>query len=113
MIIAVAGPYSASSEEGRRANLEALNKAAAELLVRGHTPLIGVNAALPVIEWASVSIDHYEAIMAISMAVISSCEAILLIAESPGANRERDFFLEKSLPVYYSIEEIPAAGTCH
>jgi len=46
--------------------------------------------------------------MDISMAVIDRCEAILLIAESPGANRERDHIAAKGFPVYYSVEEIPS-----
>jgi hypothetical protein len=106
MIIAIAGPYSAPTEEGRQANLNRLNEAAARVLEMGHIPLIGVNAALPVVEKANVT-DKYKAIMDISMAVIDKCDALLLIAESPGANRERDLILAKGLPVYYSLEEIP------
>lgn len=105
MIIGVAGPYSADTEEQRLKNLILLNKAAAQLLDMGHTPLIGINAALPVIQQSNTD-NPYEAIMAISMAVIDRCEALLLIAESPGANRERDLFLSKGLPVYYNINEI-------
>jgi hypothetical protein len=106
MIIAIAGPYSAPTEEGRQANLNRLNEAAARVLEMGHIPLIGVNAALPVVEKANVT-DKYKAIMDISMAVIDKCDALLLIAESPGANRERDLILAKGLPVYYSLKEIP------
>lgn len=106
MIIAIAGPYSAPTEEQRQANLDAINKAAAQVLEKGHIPLIGVNAALPVLQFANVP-DPYKAIMDISMAVIDQCEAILLIAESPGANRERDHIAAKGYPVYYTIEEVP------
>lgn len=73
----------------------------------GHTPVVGVNAALPVVEHAMPGIDRYGAIMKISMAVISSCEAMLLLGESPGANRERDYFLARDLPVYRSLADIP------
>lgn len=106
MIIAIAGPYSAPTEEGRQANLNRLNEAAARVLEMGHIPLIGVNAALPVVEKANVA-DKYKAMMDISLAVIDKCEALLLTAESPGANRERDLVLGKGLPVYYSLDEIP------
>jgi len=108
MIIGVAGRYSADSEQQRQQNLDALNLAAAQLLERGHIPLIGVNAALPVVGKSAVA-DRYEAIMKISMAVIDRCEALLLISESAGANRERNHVIEKGLPVYYSIDEVPAA----
>lgn len=106
MKIAVAGKYSADTKEERQANFDAMNEAAARLLEIGHTPLIGVNAALPVVERADVA-DKYEAIMQISMAVVSACDAILIISHSKGTDRERDFFIANSRPVYYSIEEIP------
>jgi len=113
MIIGIAGPYSAPTDQERQKNLDALNQAAAKLLELGHTPLIGVNAALPVIEQASLS-QPYEGIMAISMAVINACEGLIVLKESPGANRERDLVLSKGLPVYYSLEEfIERNGSYH
>lgn len=109
MKIAVAGPYSAPGEAERQENLTKLNMAAAEVLKKGHIPLIGVNAALPVIQWLDTE-DRYEKIMQISMAVIEHCDAILIIAESPGANRERDYLEAKGKPVYTSINDIPDIG---
>lgn len=105
MIIGVAGPYSAPTAEQRQLNLDTMNRAAAKLLELGHVPVIGMNAALPVLEKANVA-DKYKAIMDISMAVINACDALLLLAESPGANKERDLILKKGLKVYYSIDEI-------
>lgn len=106
MVIGVAGPYSAATEEERSQNLERLNTAAARLLERGHIPLIGVNAALPVVERATL--EHpYQAMMDISMAVIDRCQALLYIGKSPGADRERDSIISKGLPVYTSLEEVP------
>ena len=109
MIIAVAGPYSADTAEQRQKNLDRMNEAAARLLEMGHIPIIGVNAALPVLAKANIK-DHYKAMMDISLAVIDSCEAFLLLAESPGANRERDQALANGLPVYYNINEVPVEG---
>jgi|SRR5688572_8808082 len=106
MIIGVAGPYSAETADKRQENLDAMNIAAARILERGHIPLIGVNAALPVVEKSNIA-DSYKAIMDISLAVIDKCEGLLLIAESPGANKERDLVLSKGLPVFYDINEIP------
>lgn len=105
MIIGIAGPYSADTAEQRQINLDNMNKAAARLLELGHVPLIGMNAALPVMPYADVP-DKYKCTMDISMAVISACDALLLLAESPGANKERDFILAKGLPVFTSIEEV-------
>lgn len=109
MIIGVAGPYSAPTEELRAANLDAMNRAAAQLLEKGHIPLIGVNAAVPIVNMANVA-DRYKAIMDISMTVIDKCDALLLLAESRGANMERDLILSKGLPVYRSIDEISHAS---
>ena len=83
-----------------------MNIAAARVYEKGHIPFIGVNMALPVIGQSSVS-DPYEAVMAISLAVIDKCDAILMIGESRGANREKEILIAKGLPVYYSLDQIP------
>ena len=105
MIIGVAGPYSAPNIEQRQLNLDAMNKVAARLLEMGHIPLIGVNAALPVLAKAHVY-DVYKGIMDISLAVISNCDALLMIGDSPGANRERDLILSKGKPVFRTLDEL-------
>lgn len=107
MLIAVAGPYSADTPEQRQRNLKAMNKAAAGVMMRGHIPVIGVNAALPVVECLPAEVNRYEAIMAISLALVDKCEAILVIGESPGVTRERELVRSKGLPVYLNINDIP------
>ncbi|HTN18144.1 MAG TPA: DUF4406 domain-containing protein [Chitinophagaceae bacterium] len=112
MIIGVAGPYSAATAEQRQLNLDRMNEAAARLLELGHIPVIGMNAALPVLEQACIG-DRYQGIMDISLAVINACEGLLLLAESPGANRERDIMLAKGLPVFHCIKEVLAYCSLH
>lgn len=107
MVIGVAGPFSAENPEQRQANLDAMNAAAARLLEMGHVPLIGMNAAIPVLEQADIR-DRYKAVMDISLALINGCDALLLIGESPGANKERDLILSQGKPVYRRIEDVPA-----
>jgi Domain of unknown function (DUF4406) len=111
MLIAVAGPYSADTAEQRQQNLDALNTAAAEVMMRGHIPVIGVNAAVPVVSKLPTETDRYEAIMEISLALVDRCDALLLIGESPGANRERHVVSSKGLPVFLDIAEIPPASS--
>ena len=106
MLIMVAGPYSAETARERRENLEAMNRAAAAVLEKGHVPVIGMNAALPVVAQSKV-LDEYEAIMKISLALADACDAILMIGESPGANRERAVLEAKGRPVYSALDEIP------
>ena len=110
MLIAVAGPYSADSNEQRQRNLDSLNEAAAVIFELGHIPVIGVNAALPIVECLGADSDRYEAMMMISLALIDKCDAILMIGNSPGANRERDLIKSKGLPVYEDVNDIPAAS---
>lgn len=54
MWIMVTGPYrtGAKSAAERERNLARLNRAALEVMRRGHVPVIGVNMALPVIDAA-------------------------------------------------------------
>ncbi len=106
MIIGVSGHYSAPTAPERQKNLDVLNEAAAAVFKKGHVPLIGVNGALPVVQYLKEE-ERYETIMTISMAMMDTCDALLFLAESPGANRERDLFKAKGLPIYYSIDEVP------
>lgn len=107
MVIGVAGPYSAPTVEERQRNLDNMNLAAARLLELGHVPVIGMNAALPVLEKANVN-NKYKGIMDISLAVINACDALLLLAESPGANRERELVQAKGKPIFRTIDDIMA-----
>ena len=110
MLIAVAGPYSAATHEQRQRNLDLLNEAAAAIFKLGHIPLIGVNAALPIVEYLDAESERYEAMMTISLALVDKCDAILMIGNSPGVKRELDLVKAKGLPVYENVDDIPAAS---
>jgi hypothetical protein len=108
MVIMVAGPYSAPTPEGRAANLRRMNEAAAELARRGHVPVIGVNAALPVLEAAGL--PHTDPLMmTLSLTLAARCDACLRIGRSPGADREADLIKGLGQPVYERIEDVPDA----
>jgi len=106
LLIAVAGPYSADTPEKRSQNLKAMNAAAAKVYLKGHIPVIGINAALFVADELDSSIKQ-DALNNISFAVVEKCDAILVIGSSHGADIERRIIEEKGLPVYYSIDDIP------
>ena len=108
MLICVAGPYSAPSEEQRAANLRAMNDAAAAVMRRGHQAMIGVNAALPVLLAAGFPHSH-PWMMDISLALAGRCDAGLRIGRSPGADREMDLLLSLGRPVYDGLHELPSA----
>lgn len=106
MLIVVAGPFTADTKEQMAANLDAMNSAAAKIYRKGHTPVIGVNAAL-FIAGKLEDLPARDVINNISFAIVERCDAILMVGESPGANIERDIIINKGLPVYYSLDEIP------
>ncbi len=106
MLIVVAGPYSADTEEKKADNLKAMNIAAAEVYRKGHIPVIGVNTALLVADELT-DLNRHEVINNISFAIVEKCDAILMIGSSKGADVERDIIKAKGLPVYYSLDEIP------
>lgn len=112
--IMVAGPYSsgARTEGERAANLRLLNETALALFRMGHVPIIGVNAALPVIEAAGASpAAHDEIMMPLSLALAERCDACLRIGgASRGADDEVARFAAAGKPVYRRIEDVPEAG---
>jgi hypothetical protein len=106
MLIMVAGPYSAPTEEKRQNNLRIINLAAARVAAKGHVPIVGVNAALPVVDAGSFD-NPYDETMRISLALAEKCDAILCLGSSRGVAMEREIFVEKGLPVYNDVDEIP------
>lgn len=110
--IMIAGPYSSGGANAakRAANLRAMNDAALAVFEKGHTPVIGVNMALPVIE--SAGEERFEEIMMpISLALAERCDAILRIdGASVGADQEVARLKAAGKPVLLSIEDIPLAG---
>ena len=109
LLIMVAGPYSAPSAAARAANLAAMNRAAAAVLRRGHIPVIGVNAALPVLDAAGLAFGD-PAMMTISLALAGRCDAVLQIGRSPGADREVATIRARGGEVYRSVDELPRAA---
>jgi predicted signal transduction protein with EAL and GGDEF domain len=108
LLVMIAGPYSAPTEAGRAANLAALNRAAAEVARRGHVPVVGVDAALPVLEAAGL--PHGDPLMmTISLALAARCDAVLRIGRSPGADREVALITGLGRPVYDHVAELPPA----
>lgn len=111
MWIMIAGPFRHGTDDQKvwSSNLRLLNKYAYRVFQKGHIPVIGVNAALPIIEnngW-----DKYNEIMKpVSLALAERCDAVLRIGgESEGADAEVQSFVNRKLPVFTDIEQIPDA----
>jgi hypothetical protein len=108
LVVMVAGPYSAPTAEGRAANLRRMNDAAAAVARRGHVPVIGVNAALPVLDAAGLA-HTAPLMMEISLALAERCDACLQIGRSPGADREAEAIRSRGRPVFTTVDALPGA----
>lgn len=108
MLIAIAGPYhgNANTPEERQRNLDILNHTAKQVLMKGHTPLVGVNQALPLFDTSDLN-ENKKQIIQVSVPLVGACDALLWIGESDGANAERDFMLANAKQVFFSIDELP------
>ena len=105
----ISGPYRSNTEDqsGWKKNLEVLNRAALAVFKKGHTPIIGVNMALPIIQITGES--SYEDLMKpISLQLADKCDAVLRIpGESPGADNEVDMISSRGGRVFKSVDDIP------
>ena len=110
MVIMIAGPYRSGSLDPLiwEENLQFLNRMAFEVFQKGHTPIVGVNLVLPIIQ--TVGMDKYDDIMMpICLRIADKCDAVLRIGgTSAGADLEVDVFKAKQLPIYSSMNKIPS-----
>lgn len=107
LVIMVAGPYSAITAEAWARNLRAMNEAAAAVACIGHIPVIGVNAALPVLDAAGLSYAD-PLLMEISLALAARRDPCLQIGRSPGADREAELIRSLGRAVFTALDDIPA-----
>lgn len=114
LLILIAGPYRSGTggdPELIARNLERLEEAAAPIHRLGHVPMIGEWVALPILR----GMDEADAaggdvMYETAHRLLQHCDAVLRLAgESTGADKDVEIALERGLPVYRSIEEIPAA----
>ena len=114
MLILIAGPYrSGTGGDPARmaANLAALEEAAWPVFRAGHVPMIGEWVALPVLRSAGAGIDDPladEVVYPTAERLLAHCDAVLrLPGESTGADQDVAIALERGLPVYHRIEDVP------
>jgi len=106
MWILIAGPYSAPTAEQRKQNLQALNAAALQVFRKGHIPIVGVNAALPLVGEDTGDPDCYDDMMRISLALTERCDGVLRIGRSPGADREVQAMETQGKAVFETLDQI-------
>ncbi|MBC7861646.1 MAG: hypothetical protein IAF38_01655 [Bacteroidia bacterium] len=100
--IAIAGPYSAATEKEQEENLKRMNFFAVKVAELGHIPVIGMNAALGVVNEKPelTKEERYNWIMKISLGVVGDCDAIFILKESPGVLKEKELLISKNKPVF-------------
>lgn len=113
LLILIAGPYRSGTGGDPTLiarNLERLEEAAAPIHRLGHVPMIGEWVALPILRGMDQT-DAAEGDVMYETAhrLLQHCDAVLrLPGDSAGADKDVEIALDRGLPVYRSLEEIPA-----
>ncbi|WP_207841898.1 DUF4406 domain-containing protein [Williamsia soli] len=116
-LILIAGPYRSGTNDDPdllRRNLHRLEQAAWPLFAKGHVPMIGEWVALPVLAGAgagSLSDPIAEQVLyPTAHRLLAHCDAVLrLPGESRGADADVALARERGIPVYRTLDEVPAA----
>lgn len=118
MMILIAGPYRSGTGDDpakMSANLKRLEEASWPLFEKGHVPMIGEWVALPIWERAggrAVGDALYERILHPTAGrLLQHCDAVLrLPGDSKGADNDVKIARARGIPVYFSLDEVPAAA---
>lgn len=117
MLILIAGPYRGGTNDNPdliRKNLDNLESYALPLFRKGHIPLIGEWVALPIMHLAGykkIGDEIWDEIQyPVAHGLLEKSDAVLRIpGESKGADQDVRIAIEKGIPVYYNLDEIPHA----
>jgi hypothetical protein len=117
MLILIAGPYRSGTGDDpvkMAANLRRLEEVSWPLFRAGHVPMIGEWVALPIWRVAGGSeigdALYDEILHPTAGRLIQLCNAILrLPGASKGADNDVKLAKERGIPIYYNVEDVPAA----
>jgi hypothetical protein len=118
MMILIAGPYRSGTGNDpakMAANLKALEAASWPIFQKGHVPMIGEWAALPIFQTAGggeIGGELYnEVFHPTAHRLLAKCDAVLrLQGESTGADNDVRIARDRGIPVFTSVEQIPDAN---
>lgn len=118
MLVLIAGPYRSGTDgdpEKIARNLQALELAALALYRRGHMPMIGEWAALPLArEAGSITLQDdvaEEFLYPVAERLLRHCDAVWRVGgASKGADGDVSQAMALGLPVYRSLDEVPVAS---
>ena len=117
MMILTAGPYRSGTDddpEKMRKNLEMLERAAWPIFDKGHVPMIGEWAALPILRsggGGAPGSERYEAVMyPTAHRLLAKCDGVLrLPGVSAGADNDVRLARERGIPIWTDLAQIPSA----
>jgi len=117
MMILIAGPYRSGTGDDpmqMAANLQALEAAAWPIFQKGHMPMIGEWAALPILRGAGGGAPGsaaYDAVMyPTAHRLLARCDGVLrLPGASSGADNDARIARARGIPVWHDLSEIPQA----
>jgi len=117
MLILIAGPYRAGTNDDpqlMQKNLSKLEAAALPLFRLGHVPMIGEWVALPLLHLAGSTTPgdkpYDEILYPVAHRLLLKCDAVLrLEGASRGADEDVRIANERGLKIYYRLEDIPYA----
>lgn len=115
MMVLIAGPYRSGTNDDpalMAQNLSRLESVSYSLFRAGHIPMIGEWVALPIWRVAggkSVGDALYEEILhPTAHRLLSRCDAVLrLPGASKGADNDVKIAIERGIPVYHKLEDVP------
>lgn len=115
MMILIAGPYRSGTGDDpdlMRKNLERLEAAAWPIFEKGHVPMIGEWAALPILRsggGGAPGSQLYEAVMyPTAHRLLAKCDGVLrLPGASTGADNDVRIARERGIPVWTDLADIP------
>ena len=118
MMILIAGPYrsgTGNDPDKMAANLRRLEEAAWPIFAKGHVPMIGEWAALPILRGAGggePGSEIYDRVMhPTAHRLLAKCDAVLrLPGASTGADNDVRIATERGIPVWTSLDQIPEAA---
>lgn len=117
LLILIAGPYRSGTNDDPnllQRNLTRFEQAAWPLFQKGHVPMVGEWVALPVL--SSAGADGIgdplaeDVLYPTAQRLLQHCDAVLrLPGTSRGADQDVEIALERGIPVYYSLDEVPGS----
>lgn len=116
LLILIAGPYRSGTNGDPdliARNLARLEEASGPLFRLGHVPMIGEWVALPILRTLDPShADGGDVMYETAHRLLQHCDAVLrLPGESTGADKDVEIAEQLGLPVYRTLEEVPAVAT--